>query len=395
MFNRINILIPVLGSRTWTGGFTYQSNLIEALRARMDTSIFLIGYFDNPVSDSQEKTWFSAINNLYRRIEYKLSMWLLGYDIRLSRKVRLFATGQYNALFTHNNYHLKIKANLLKLYWIPDFQHLHLSYLFTQQELEERSRRYLDGCRYADIVFLSSKNAQHDLESFAPQYLSKSRISNFVANVPERLWTLDPNSLCSKYQLPEKFFYLPNQFWKHKNHVVVFEALKLLQSEGIAPVIVCTGNPTDYRNPDYFRQLKEKLVELGIDGQVHILGLVDHDDVLLLIRQCVALINPSLFEGWSTTVEECKSIGKRTILSDIEVHREQQPPNSRYFPPHDAEALSIVLREVWEESPPGPDPVMEQAARNDLRKRMSNYAENFIQILKSANNKPEREHQRF
>ncbi len=136
-------------------------------------------------------------------------------------------------------------------------------------------------------------------------------------------------------------------------------------------------------------------MELGIDGQVHILGLVDHDDVLLLIRQCVALINPSLFEGWSTTVEECKSIGKRTILSDIEVHREQQPPNSRYFPPHDAEALSIVLREVWEESPPGPDPVMEQAARNDLRKRMSNYAENFIQILKSANNKPEREHQRF
>ena len=26
----INIIIPVLGSRTWTGGFTYQANLIEA-----------------------------------------------------------------------------------------------------------------------------------------------------------------------------------------------------------------------------------------------------------------------------------------------------------------------------------------------------------------------------
>lgn len=395
MFNRTNILIPVLGSSSWTGGFTYQANLIEALRTRTDTSIFLIGFFDKTTPEKRKRTWLSGLVELYLRIEYRLSMWLFGYDLRLSRKVKPFLNGQYNVLFSHNNYHLKVRADLLKLYWIPDFQHLHLSYLFTQQELADRSRRYMEGCRDADIIILSSRNAQRDLETFAPQYLPKSRISNFVANVPERLWSLDPISLCSKYNLPEKFFYLPNQFWKHKNHLVAFEALRLLKSEGLKPVIVCTGNPTDYRNPDYFRQLQEKLNEWGLQEQVRILGLVDHDDVLLLIRQCIALINPSLFEGWSTTVEECKSIGKGTILSDIGVHREQAPPSSCYFPPHDAGALARILREVWEQTSPGPDRPLEEAARSNLKQRMANYADNFIQIIQSAKAAPEHEHHRF
>ncbi len=36
-----------------------------------------------------------------------------------------------------------------------------------------------------------------------------------------------------------------------------------------------------------------------------------------------ALINPSQFEGWSTTVEEAKSLGVKMLLSDLEVHKEQ------------------------------------------------------------------------
>jgi len=67
------------------------------------------------------------------------------------------------------------------------------------------------------------------------------------------------------------------------------------------------------------------------------------------MRHCVCLINPSLFEGWSTTVEEAKALGKHIILSDIPVHREQNPPRSDYFHAHDANALAQIMWRRWQE----------------------------------------------
>ena len=59
--------------------------------------------------------------------------------------------------------------------------------------------------------------------------------------------------------------------------------------------------------------------------------------VFRLMRQSLAVLQPSLFEGWSTSVEEAKSVGKRMILLDIPVHREQDPPRALFFDPRDAE----------------------------------------------------------
>ena len=52
-----------------------------------------------------------------------------------------------------------------------------------------------------------------------------------------------------------------------------------------------------------------------------------------------ALLNPSRFEGWSTTVEEAKAVGTPMLLSDIAVHREQAP-QARFFAPDDALSLA-------------------------------------------------------
>ncbi|HRH65248.1 MAG TPA: glycosyltransferase family 1 protein [Bacteroidia bacterium] len=388
MFNRIHIIIPVLGSSSWTGGFTYQANLIEALKTRPDVSIYLVRNLDQTYESIEPKSLsgriFHFISQIKKTITNKFSLVVRGYNRELTKKINRYTTAQINVLFTHNNAHLLSRNNILKLYWIPDFQHVHMSYFFSQEEINERNQRFLHGCEHADIVIVSSKNAQKDLAEFAPQYLSKSRISNFVSNVSKGIWELNPDHLLSKYSIPEKFFYLPNQFWKHKNHVLVFEAMHILQAENIFPVLICTGNPADYRNPEYSNEIKTKIDEWKLKDQLFILGLVDHNDVLLLIRQCIALINPSLFEGWSTTVEECKSIGKRAILSDIEVHKEQNPPLSDFFDPKDAKSLAEILKKRWHELQPGPDLKLEENAKKSLPERMNNYANNFVNIIKES-----------
>jgi glycosyltransferase involved in cell wall biosynthesis len=72
-------------------------------------------------------------------------------------------------------------------------------------------------------------------------------------------------------------------------------------------------------------------------------------DMMSLMRHAVAVINPSKFEGWSTTVEEAKSMGKAVVLSDIAVHKEQAPHRAAFFPADDAEMLARKLAEVWDQ----------------------------------------------
>src|SRR6185503_5946561 len=58
-----------------------------------------------------------------------------------------------------------------------------------------------------------------------------------------------------------------------------------------------------------------------------------------LMRCAVALINPSRFEGWSTSVEEARAIGLPLVVSDIAVHREQAGGEALFFDPDDADTL--------------------------------------------------------
>ena len=63
--------------------------------------------------------------------------------------------------------------------------------------------------------------------------------------------------LKTKYRLHEPYFIVSNQFWQHKNHLVILESLKLLSQKGIKISIVFTGKESDHRSPGYFKRLKD------------------------------------------------------------------------------------------------------------------------------------------
>ena len=77
------------------------------------------------------------------------------------------------------------------------------------------------------------------------------------------------------------------------------------------------------------------------------LGKVPYEDVIALMKNCEALINPSLFEGWSTTVEEAKSLGIKLLLSDISVHFEQLGNKAKYFKKNSALSLANLIEESF------------------------------------------------
>ena len=62
------------------------------------------------------------------------------------------------------------------------------------------------------------------------------------------------------------------------------------------------------------------------------------------MRASTALLNPSLFEGWSTNVEEAHALGVPMLLSDLDVHRERAGADVSYFDRHSAESLVLALQ---------------------------------------------------
>lgn len=369
----------------WSGGASYQRNLLYALgRYASQEQIFLLKPAGTAGSEGNDSPnvhplvlpghpqWLWQVNRAARRIS--------GYDLLLRDDLSL-VPGGVDLLFPG---FYSVGSRTANVWWIPDFQHLHMPEMFSPAALEARRRDLVSGIERATMVVLSSENARQDFCRVAPRHTAKARVMSFVAAVSERIYQVDLKSSLARYELPERFFYLPNQFWKHKNHLVVFQSLRLLKERGIRPFVVCTGLALDHRHPGYFDQVKERISEWGLEDQIKFCGLVPSEHVHLLVRQAICVINPSLFEGWSTTVEEAKSIGKQILLSDLPVHHEQNAPESVYFDPHSPEELAPKLADIWAEAPAGPDEVLEQRARTALPGRIKSYADTFVSIAQQA-----------
>ncbi len=228
-------------------------------------------------------------------------------------------------------------SRLPSIGWIPDFQHLHLPQFFPEKELESRSRLYRQMIAQSDLIVLSSESARRDFERFAPESADKARVLRFCAVRPALDDSIDTAAL---YGLDAPYFYIPNQVWAHKNHTTVVRAFAEIAARHPAVKVVCSGSLSDYRNPGHVQALLAEIDQRGLAERFLMLGLIPYAHIAPLMLNSVAVINPSLFEGWSTTVEEAKALGVPLILSGIDVHREQcAAGEATFFDPLDASAL--------------------------------------------------------
>ena len=383
--NKIRLAIPAFGKNSWTGSLTYQTNLLYALTNYASTIQIQEFKSEGESLEVKKENWLrrssSLLMRLHNRLPQRLQERSYAYYKHLKRD-KILQSNNVDVVFTEGFYNSI--PGVATLSWIADFQHLHIPEMFPKEDVSTRDNSYRIFASLATLVVVSSKNALEDFAQFAPEHADKGRVMQFVAHVPEGIYEENAAAVMKKYDLPEKFIYIPNQFWRHKNHSAVVDALNILKRKNIKPFVVCTGNTTDYRNPTYFGELNKKIASYNLKPQIAILGLIPHRDIYQLIRQSVFVLNPSFFEGWSTTVEETKSIGKGIVLSDIGVHREQNPPQAEYFNPYDAADLAEKLGDRWKNCVPGPDLGMEFQAQALLPKRMQAFADNFTAIAKEG-----------
>lgn len=227
--------------------------------------------------------------------------------------------------------------------WFPDFQHRHLRELFSFRAYWKRDLGFRAQVLSGRHIMLSSEDSQRDCERFFPQSIGRTSVVRFAVLPPDAPDFEGTRRILSNYKLPEHFFYLPNQFWKHKNHRIVIEALHILKQQGFDLVVAASGKPEDYRHPEHYKTLQSLVVSLGLKHNFRFLGIVPREHVFALMRSCTAMINPSLSEGWSSTVEEAKSLGVPMLLSELSVHQEQAGDSAVFFDPHEAGQLAALM----------------------------------------------------
>ncbi len=145
-------------------------------------------------------------------------------------------------------------------------------------------------------------------------------------------------------------------------------------------LVIAILNPDGLPASHDFESLMKRIRELGVEVNFRDIGLVPSSDLARLMLDAVAVINPSHFEGWSTSVEEARSLGQRVILSDILVHREQNPSYGKYFPPDDAKMLADILWSVWNEPCPDSKDRMADASRAIGQRRIE-FARRYQDIV--------------
>ncbi|WP_229158719.1 glycosyltransferase family 4 protein [Bradyrhizobium brasilense] len=237
--------------------------------------------------------------------------------------------------------------------WIPDLQHRSLPQLFPTTARWRRELGFRMQIASGRTIMLSSESALRDFKAYYPGARSKVCVVRFATQPPAAFLNTDPSDVIAEYNLPANYFYLPNQFYRHKNHQLVVDALTILKGRAIDVVICASGSKEDRREPGYYDLLNSEIQKRGLEAQFRHLGVIPLPHVYALLRASTALINPSRFEGWSTTVEEAKSFGVPVILSDIDVHREQTSGAARYFGVDDPVALADHLMQISEmNSPP-------------------------------------------
>jgi glycosyltransferase involved in cell wall biosynthesis len=384
---RVGFIIKDINS--WTGGFNYYKSLLSAIkklgaRRKIEPVIF------TAASQAAEVTAKLNLGFECAGLSCLEGNSLLSYLGRALKKTfgrnlvfeKALAAHKIDVISHVSN--ADADGGLIMIGWIPDFQHIHLPDMFGPELLAYRNRTYTQMAEKADAVILSSLDALNDYKKFAPDFAGKGRALNFAQSVAvDNFDAARYETIKAGYKLPDKYFYIPNQFWKHKNHIIALKALKILKDSGKpVPSIVFSGLSKDYRNAGYLNGIENFINDAGLKANAIMLGLIDYQEVYYLMRYSTAVINPSLFEGWSSTVEECKAIDKNIILSNIKVHIEQAPAKADYFDPRDAQGLAAILERYFS-APPAYDDGALAARLKAHELKTVEFGENYQNIVLS------------
>lgn len=365
-------------SPKWMGGIVYIQNLIKTLSFLADKYKPEIFVFYKP----DLKKYIELINYPYLRlVEWHFSSVYEGYLKSLILHKNIFVDEilkNYNldVLYPLPDFPVKTGTKTKLISWYADMQHKYYPEFFTWRKILERNTRIRFMLNNSNDLVVSSQSVADDFKRFFRMRDGmKIHIFHF-ASVIDDFSELDINTVRAKYKLPGKYFMVSNQFHRHKNHIILFKAILRLKEKHPEIHLALTGRFPDASNSPYMQELHSIINNNQLQSQITLLGVIPRNEQLLLMKYSQAVLQPSLFEGWSTVIEDAISLQVPVIASSLPVNIEQLGPDGNYFEPHDDFRLAEIMSDF-------PSRNMEDKFYEDYNERIRNTAHLLINILQT------------
>jgi len=384
----LRIAVLATADRNWFGGVQYIQNILWSFQhaglvgdGRLLTSVTLIAnpdFLDLAPDELLKQPWLRVLLQPSPRTRFGRwfgRLWLLARVFRCD-------------VVYPCPYRLGLVLGKRGIGWIPDFQHVHLPQFFSAKELENRNRVFRRTLSRNGTVVLSSHDARACAESFLPDHRACLEVVPFHV-LPERfpLRRQPIQDLLQSYGVPSRYMLCANQFWEHKDHRTLFRALALAAKRCPDIHLVCTGRLMDSRDPDFLETLLREASSLGILKHLSLLGFLPRLDQITLMKVALVVVQPSLYEGWSTVVEDARAFGVPLILSNLDVHREQAPKGSIFFSKGNSDDLAERLVDAW--SREWPERKSDAELQKDAESRLLRMGQELGVVIRKARRKQE------
>jgi glycosyltransferase involved in cell wall biosynthesis len=199
-----------------------------------------------------------------------------------------------------------------------------------------RQRHYRNLCRHAVAVLVDSEVGKMHVE--AAYGVSMERIRPLPYIAPDYIRNAVSPDFDDRYGLPDKFFFYPAQFWQHKNHDRLVEALASVRERVPDLCLVLAGSEKNALAP-----LRRKIERLGLQSAVRIVGYVSDDDMPGFYRRARALVMPTFFGPTNIPPLEAMASGCPMALSSIYGMPEQAGEAALWFDPSSVDEMAAQL----------------------------------------------------
>lgn len=328
----------------WLGGYNYFKNFFKFLKKYQKEfqPVLIVDKISRLNNDNFFNDYKIIISKLvsdqffFLKIFNKILIFFFGKSFILEK----FYSNNKIEILTHSGY-LGRNSIIKSFPWFPDFQEFQFPENFSLKQRILRKINLIMSYKNSTKILISSNSVMKDLKKISLHGYKKAELIKHTVDIPKKKAILDKSFLKKKFNINKNYFYLPNAYWTHKNHIVVLKALKNLK---VKPLIISTGRFYDHRAPQHSNYILNIIKNFNLDKNYRHLGIVSENEMYSLLYYSLALINPSKSEGWSNTVEQAKLLKKKVILSNIPVHLEQKSKNFIYFNPNDYIHLSKILK---------------------------------------------------
>lgn len=348
-----------LGSEPGSGGmFQYSLAMLEALSALPRQRYAIVVAFFNPAWRPYVEPLGHALlplgegrtepftpGRLWRTGCLPVSLWR-GLAWRCDRVARaLRAAGCDLWLFPAQD-HWGYLAPVPALVTIHDLMHRY------EPQFPEVSRwgrhfireyRFRNICRFATAVLVDSEvGRQQVIDSYG---LSPDRLFPLPYLPPRYIFEAAPAvDVARHYGLPSRFLFYPAQFWAHKNHDRLLQALARVRRTHPDVFLVLAG-PKRYE----YEALLRRVAELDLGSSVMFSGYVPDADLPELYRQARALVMPTFFGPTNIPPLEAFALGCPVAISGIYGIPEQVGEAALLFDPRSVAQMAECMERLWDD----------------------------------------------